>query len=252
MLGDSIKSLQTFFFENAKDNWLSVYSYKGTWSAIGKYNFFDYVAYSIENIDHLFLCINTNTPVGTVPTDDTYFKHLTLQGNEGVSGTGMAPRGVYSVSKRYYEHDCVAYNNVLWYATEENMGQAPYIGSPYWEKILEIDIEFIGADPAGSADEVRTEMNTLLNKKADINNPTFTGTPKAPTPSVEIDNTQIATTAFVNAAVALALSEFSVKPFHAGVDAPINTNLLWIDTGNSSIAKFHDGSNWVSVGAVWK
>lgn len=37
-----------------------------------------------------------------------------------------------------------------------------------------------------------------LKLKANINSPNFTGTPLAPTPDVNINNTQIATTEFVN------------------------------------------------------
>ena len=37
-----------------------------------------------------------------------------------------------------------------------------------------------------------------LNLKANIDSPNFTGTPLAPTPNINIDNTQIATTEFVN------------------------------------------------------
>lgn len=43
--------------------------------------------------------------------------------------------------------------------------------------------------------------NRKLNEKADLNSPTFTGAPKAPTPTVGSDDGSIATTAFVNAKV---------------------------------------------------
>lgn len=33
--------------------------------------------------------------------------------------------------------------------------------------------------------------------------------------------------------------------------APTDTNALWIDTGNGNVAKFHNGSNWVPIPAVW-
>lgn len=43
--------------------------------------------------------------------------------------------------------------------------------------------------------------NRKLNEKADLNSPTFTGAPKAPTPTVGSNDGSIATTAFVNAKV---------------------------------------------------
>lgn len=39
----------------------------------------------------------------------------------------------------------------------------------------------------------------------------------------------------------------------AQAEAPGNTNLLWIDTGNGNILKFYDSESgtWKPVGAVW-
>ena len=52
--------------------------------------------------------------------------------------------------------------------------------------------------------EIDTELNAVSNaiaSKADINSPTFTGTPAAPTATLGTNTTQIATTAFVLAAM---------------------------------------------------
>ena len=41
------------------------------------------------------------------------------------------------------------------------------------------------------------------------------------------------------------------KPFSAGTTAP-NTNLLWIDTTTTvPVLRYHNGSTWVSIGAVF-
>ena len=52
----------------------------------------------------------------------------------------------------------------------------------------EIDAEFVAVEAA-------------VNSKADLNGPTFTGTPSAPTASTGTSSTQIATTAFVQSAL---------------------------------------------------
>lgn len=55
--------------------------------------------------------------------------------------------------------------------------------------------------------EIDAEYNaiaTAVASKADTTSPTFTGTPLAPTAAANTNNTQIATTAFVSAALALA------------------------------------------------
>jgi len=45
-------------------------------------------------------------------------------------------------------------------------------------------------------------IETAVNTKADLASPTFTGTPAAPTAAASTDSTQIATTAFVQDAIA--------------------------------------------------
>lgn len=41
-------------------------------------------------------------------------------------------------------------------------------------------------------------------------------------------------------------------PFVVSSTAPSNTSVIWIDSGNSYIAKVYVGSSWVALGAVWK
>jgi hypothetical protein len=60
-------------------------------------------------------------------------------------------------------------------------------------KGTELDIEF-------------SNIAIAVGTKADINNPTFIGTPTAPTATSSTNNTQIATTAFVQAAIAAAVT----------------------------------------------
>jgi hypothetical protein len=75
---------------------------------------------------------------------------------------------------------------------------------------------FATKDALSSGDPLKivkgTEINTefaniaiAVATKADLASPTFTGTPLAPTASTSTDNTQIATTAFVQAAALAAL-----------------------------------------------
>ena len=57
--------------------------------------------------------------------------------------------------------------------------------------------------------EIDTEYNAIasaISSKADLNSPTFTGTPAGPTASAGASTTQLATTAFVTTAIATAVS----------------------------------------------
>lgn len=67
-------------------------------------------------------------------------------------------------------------------------------------------------------------IQTAVNSKANIQSPTFTGTPAAPTAAAGTQTTQIATTAFVNTAVANVgtLSAFSLV--ESGADLLIKYN----------------------------
>lgn len=67
-------------------------------------------------------------------------------------------------------------------------------------------------------------IQTAVNSKANIQSPTFTGTPAAPTAAAGTQTTQIATTAFVNTAVANVgtLSAFSLV--ESGTDLLIKYN----------------------------
>lgn len=58
-------------------------------------------------------------------------------------------------------------------------------------------------DASGNTDLVRkSQIDTLLNAKAPLASPALTGTPTAPTAVPATNTTQIATTAFVQAALA--------------------------------------------------
>lgn len=67
-------------------------------------------------------------------------------------------------------------------------------------------------------------IEVALNSKADINSPTFTGDPRAPTPSPGDSDTSIATTAFVDYAVSN----------HVVCSAQIGTNCVTADELNVS------------------
>lgn len=58
-------------------------------------------------------------------------------------------------------------------------------------------------------------IESAIESKADINSPTFTGIPTAPTPNVAIENTQIATTAYVANKLS-SLPSGGVTSFSAG------------------------------------
>ncbi len=76
------------------------------------------------------------------------------------------------------------------------------------------DVGLANVDNTSDANKpVSTAQQTALNLKANLASPTFTGDPKAPTPSPGDNDTSIATTAFVGAAISTALSTSISKKF---------------------------------------
>src|SRR5690606_21340632 len=74
---------------------------------------------------------------------------------------------------------------------------------PTWENVSKADVGLGNVENLAPENyPVSTAQQTALNLKAPLASPEFTGTPKAPTASQATNNTQIATTAFVKAAVA--------------------------------------------------
>ena len=70
-------------------------------------------------------------------------------------------------------------------------------------------------------------IQTAVNTKADINSPTLTGTPAAPTPSASTNNTQIPTTAYVTSAITTAIATAKAALFPVGTiytQAGVSTN----------------------------
>ena len=74
--------------------------------------------------------------------------------------------------------------------------------------------------------EIDTELSAVSNaiaSKADINSPTFTGTPAAPTASAGTNTTQLATTAFVTAALSAV---YPVGSIYINATSASNPNVL--------------------------
>lgn len=83
-----------------------------------------------------------------------------------------------------------------------------------------------------------------LALKAAVNSPTFTGTPSAPTAAPGTDNTQIATTAFVNAKAAADAIYFDEDSFTGtGTDVdPITGKFPVYNVVTSNVANAHTGN----------
>ena len=82
------------------------------------------------------------------------------------------------------------------------------------------------ATALGNDENFATTITNEIAKKANIASPTFTGTPKAPTAAAGTNTTQIATTAFVTAAVAVVSNAITTAVNNLVGSAPDGLNTL--------------------------
>ena len=97
--------------------------------------------------------------------------------------------------------------------------------------------------------EIDTEFNniaTAVATKADINSPTFTGTPAAPTASAGTNTTQLATTAFVHNEIMAAV--YPVGSLYLNATNSTNPATLlgfgtWVAFGSGRVPVGYDAAN---------
>lgn len=135
-LRDGLIAVQRYYMDDVQEYLVEIVKNKGDWNNQTKYTKYDVVFYPIEGAEQAFMGISTEIPIGTLPTDQTYWVPLTMRGEQGASGIGLTPRGVWQSSVSYSQYDVVSYDDSLWYALQANSGQTPYSGSQYWEKFF--------------------------------------------------------------------------------------------------------------------
>lgn len=117
--------------------------YKGTWSDVLKYTKYNVVQYVVDGAKQNYMAISSDIPIGTNPTNNNYFIPITLRGEQGVSGSGMSPRGVWDETLRYNIFDCVVFNNKLWYAISDNINEIPSETSSSWGVLMKLHNQIV-------------------------------------------------------------------------------------------------------------
>lgn len=97
-----------------------------------------------------------------------------------------------------------------------------------------------------------SKIKTLLNEKAPINSPTFTGSPNAPTPTKGNNSNQIATTAFVTTAVGEAVAGSTSIKFEVVTSLPATGDVgtIYLKANNGSAPNSYDEYIWVN--SAWE
>lgn len=129
------------YIQTQQESWLNTiqqFSYQGVWSSGTSYVTNNFVSYTVSGLTLLYLAIS-NPPVGTLPTNQTYWRLLTLQGQQGQSGQGLSYRQKWDVATLYDANTAVTYDGSLWMALRASQGQEPSVASQYWRQIMSLE-----------------------------------------------------------------------------------------------------------------
>ena len=143
-LMDTCVALQKFYEADIKPyiqsqqtiwgNRINQFNYVGDYSASTLYAVNNFVTYTVSGVRNVYICVKV-PPIGTAPTNTTYWRKLSIQGLQGPSGENLSFRYTWDSGEVYYPEDVVVYDNVVWGCLVQNSNQTPQSGSTYWRSI---------------------------------------------------------------------------------------------------------------------
>ena len=143
-LMDTCVALQNFYLtdiqpyiNNLQTTWtdrVNQVNYVGDYSASTLYAVNNFVTYTVDGVRDVYICVKV-PPIGTAPTNTTYWRKLSIQGLQGPSGENLSFRYAWDSGEVYYPQDVVVYDNVVWGCVAQNSNQTPQSGSTYWRSI---------------------------------------------------------------------------------------------------------------------
>ena len=163
-LRDMCISLERYYMNDVQQYIMDIIKEPVNYNASTKYVRYDVVGYIVNGVRQYFWCFNDNTPIGTLPTNTTYFIPLTLRGDsieydwdgtklgvrvegevnytytdlKGLDGVGLLYKGQWNADTQYLVNQCVSHDNILWACNVDNVNSEPYVGNPNWSPALDI------------------------------------------------------------------------------------------------------------------
>lgn len=144
---DALKCIETFYANDVKIYILELVQYKGDYVNSTKYTKYNVVNYN----SMVYMCTSLNTPLGTLPTDTTYWYQLSIKGDQGTSGLGLSFDGLWQANFTYNKDSAVSYGTCLYASTcDDNIGHTPSkTSNDYWELITDFS-DLISYDNSSS------------------------------------------------------------------------------------------------------
>lgn len=126
------------YIDDLHQSWLNTiqqFSYKGVWQNGTSYVTNNLVSYATSGLNFVYIALS-NVPVGIFPTNQTYWRLLTIQGQQGASGEGLSYRQEWNSSTQYATNDAVTYDGALWMALQASRNRPPDTNPQYWQLVM--------------------------------------------------------------------------------------------------------------------
>lgn len=280
-LTKTVEEVQDLFLNNIQTYIHETIVNRGEWNATTKYVKYNFVTYSINGIVQTFECLRDDTPIATLPTNTTYWIPRVIQGEKGAPGLGLTPRGIWNSNALYLVNDFVAHNNSFWQCITQNSNNEPTDANTSWLQLIDLsvmlndlssDISDISTDISELSQTIQNNNAEVASDIASISNSITSVTNNVNTLTTSINDVSTRLTNHdvqINTAngahgfryyqnllqykngTAWTTIQIGSGGSHVGTTAPSDTKLLWIDTGNGGIVKYHNGTSWVTTKAVW-
>lgn len=128
------------YIDDLHQSWLNTiqqFSYKGVWQSGTSYVTNNLVSYTISGLNFVYIALS-NVPIGISPTNQTYWRLLTIQGQQGASGEGLSYRQEWNSSTQYATNDAVTYDGALWMALQASQNRLPDTNPQYWQLVMNL------------------------------------------------------------------------------------------------------------------
>lgn len=128
------------YIDDLHQPWLNTiqqFSYKGVWQNGTSYVTNNLVSYTTSGLNFVYIALS-NVPIGISPTNQTYWRLLTIQGQQGASGEGLSYCQEWNSSTQYATNDAVTYDGALWMALQASQNRLPDTNPQYWQLVMNL------------------------------------------------------------------------------------------------------------------
>lgn len=128
------------YIDDLHQSWLNTiqqFSYKGVWQSGTSYVTNNLVSYTTSGLNFVYIALS-NVPIGISPTNQTYWRLLTIQGQQGASGEGLSYRQEWNSSTQYATNDAVTCDGALWMALQASQNRLPDTNPQYWQLVMNL------------------------------------------------------------------------------------------------------------------